>query len=94
MHFSEKHKLSSPNSPPTALKYPVTPPESQLDKMTPVDLTSYEARFKECVMASKKRSEWKFIPSSCIERVQMPASYFHKLDEALGCGKPDLRYLF
>ncbi|MCJ1399646.1 hypothetical protein MMC11_002848 [Xylographa trunciseda] len=60
--------------------------------MTPLNLTSYEARFKESVVASKERSEWKFKPLFSMERVQMPASYFHKLDEALGCGELDIRW--
>ena len=64
-----------------------------LEMLTPSDLTKYEARFKESVLANKERRERNFIPLRDVERVRMPASYFRKLDEALGCGEPDSRYI-
>jgi len=60
--------------------------------LTPSDLTVYEARLKESVLANKERREQKFIPLRNVERVHMPASYFRKLDEALGYDGFDLRY--
>ena len=79
-------------SPPIASNHPATPPESPLDMLTPSDLTIYEARLKESVLANKERREQKFIPLHSVERVQMPASYFRKLDEAIGYDGLDYRY--
>ncbi|MCJ1350373.1 MAG: hypothetical protein MMC33_000354 [Icmadophila ericetorum] len=59
--------------------------------LTPSDLTIYEARLKESVLANKERREQKLIPLRSVERVHMPASYFRKLDEALRCDGFDLR---
>ena len=60
--------------------------------LTPLDLTTYEARLKEYVLATKERRKQKFIPFNSVERVQMPASYFRKLDKAIGDDGLDLRY--
>lgn len=79
-------------SPPISSNYPSTPPESPLEMMTPSDLTKYEARLKESVLANKERREPKFIPLRNVERVQMPACYFRKLEEAIGDDGLDLQY--
>ncbi|KAK3171767.1 hypothetical protein OEA41_003851 [Lepraria neglecta] len=71
--------------------HPATPPKSPLEMLTPSDLTTYEARLKESILANKERREQKFIPFNSVERVQMPASYFRKLDEAIGYDGLDLR---
>ena len=60
--------------------------------LAPSDLTIYEARIKESVLANKERREQNFIPLRRVERIQMPASYIRKLDEALGYDGLDLRY--
>lgn len=60
--------------------------------LTPLDLSMYETRLKESVLANKERREQKFIPLRSVERVHMPASYFRKLDEALGNDGFDLQY--
>ncbi|KAL9135267.1 MAG: hypothetical protein Q9175_003535 [Cornicularia normoerica] len=77
-------------SPPISSNYPSTPPESPLEMMTPSDLTKYEARLKESVLANKERREPKFIPLRNVERVQMPACYFRKLEKAIGDDGLDL----
>ncbi|KAK3168982.1 hypothetical protein OEA41_005430 [Lepraria neglecta] len=60
--------------------------------LTPLDLTTYEARLKECVLATKEHRKQKFIPFNSVERVQMPASYFRKLDKAIGDDGLNLRW--
>ena len=60
--------------------------------LAPSDLRIYESRLKEGVLANKERKEQNFIPLRSVERVHMPASYFRKLDEALGYDGIDLRY--
>ena len=87
-----KHNLLPTTSPPILSNHPATPPESPLKMLTLLDLTIYEARLKESVLANKERREQKFIPLRSVERVHMPASYFRKLDEALGYDGFDLRY--
>jgi len=87
-----KQNVLSTASPPIASNHPATPPESPLEILMPSDLTRYEARFEESVLANKERRGWKFIPLHSVERVQMPASYFRKLDEVLGCNELDFRY--
>ena len=86
-----KLNILSTTNHPIASNHPATPPESPF-KTTPLDLTRYKARFEECVLANKERKEQKFIPLHYVERVQMPASYFQKLDETLGSGELDYRY--
>ena len=87
-----KHNLLPTTSPPVLSNHPATPPESSLKMLTPSNLTIYEARLKESVLANKERREQKFIPLRSVERVHMPASYFQKLDEALGYGELDFQY--
>ena len=87
-----KQNVLSTISPPIASNHPSTPPESPLEMLTPSDLTIYEARLKESVLANKERREQKFIPLHSVERVQMPASYFRKLDEAIAYDALDLQY--
>ena len=87
-----KQNVLPTTSPPIASNHPATPPESPLEILTPSDLTIYEARLKESILANKERREQKFIPFNSVERVQMPASYFRKLDEAIGYDGLDLRY--
>lgn len=77
---------------PIASNHPTTPPESPLEILMSSDLTIYEARLKESVLANKERREQNFIPSHSVERVQMAASCFRKLDEAIGHDGLDLRY--
>ncbi len=72
--------------------HPATPHQSPLQMLKPLDFTRYEAQLRECVVADKERRERKFIPLHCVERVQMPASYFLSLDKALGFGELDSRY--
>ena len=92
----EDAQRASPNilsaaSHPIASNHPATPPQSPF-KTTPLDLTRYEARFQECLLANKERREQKFMPLHYVERLRMPASYFTKLDEALGSAEVDHRY--
>ena len=87
-----KHNLLPTTSPPVLPNHPATPPESPLEMLTPSDLTLYEARLKESVLANKERREQKHIPLRNVERVHMPASYFRKLEEAIGDDALDLRY--
>ena len=87
-----KQNVLPTTSPPIASNYPATPPESPLKMLTPLDLTTYEARLKECVLATKEHRKQKFIPFNSVERVQMPASYFRKLDKAISDDGLDLRY--
>ena len=87
-----KHNLLPTTSPPVLSNHPATPPESPLKMLTPSNLTIYEARLKESVLANKECREQKFIPLRGVERVHMPASYFRKLDEALGYDGFDLQY--
>lgn len=60
--------------------------------MTPSDLTTYEAKLKESVLANKERRNQKFIPLRDVERVQMPASYFRKLEDAIRYDELDFQY--
>lgn len=92
VHLFRSKMSSSTTSPPIALNHLANPPESPLELLAPPDLSRYEARFEESVLATKERRERKFIPLHSAERVQMPASYFQKLDEVLGHGELDLRY--
>ena len=87
-----KQNALSTTSPPVASNHPATPPESPLEMVMSSDLTIYEARLKESVLANKERREQNFIPSHSVERVQMSASCFRKLDEAIGRDGLDLRY--
>lgn len=87
----KKHNLL-PTTSPRVLSHPATPPESPLEMLTPSDLTTYEAKLKESVLANKECRVQKFKPLRGVERVHMPASYFRKLDEAIGYDGLDLRY--
>lgn len=60
--------------------------------LTPSNLTLYEAKLKECVLANKQDRDPKFTPLCSVERVHMPASYFRMLEEVLGDAQDDLRY--
>ncbi|KAK3175170.1 hypothetical protein OEA41_002416 [Lepraria neglecta] len=85
-----KQNVLPTTSPPIVSNHPATPPKSPLEMLTPSDLTTYEARLKESILANKERRQEKFTPFNSVERVQMPASYFRKLDEAIGYD--DLRW--
>ena len=87
-----KQNVLPTTSPPIASNHPVTPPESPLEMLTPSDLIIYEARLKESVLANKEYRKQNFIPFNSVERVQMPESYFRKLDKAIGDDGLDLRY--
>ena len=87
-----KQNVLPTTGPPIASNHPATPPKSPLEMLTPSNLIIYEARLKESVLANKERRTQKFIPFNSVERVQMPASYFRKLDEAIGDDGLDLRY--
>ena len=79
-------------SPLIVSNHPATPPESPLEILMSPDLTIYEARLKESVLANKERREQNFLPSHSVERVQMSESCFRKLDEAIDHDGLDLRY--
>ncbi|KAK3169439.1 hypothetical protein OEA41_008822 [Lepraria neglecta] len=87
-----KQNVLPTTSPPIASNHLATPPESPLEMLTPSDLTIYEARLKESILANKERRKQKFIPFNSVERVQMPASYFRKLYKAIGDDGLDLRW--
>ena len=86
-----KQKVLPNTSPAIAPNHLATSAESPFKILAPSDLPIYEARLKECVLANKERRDPKFTPSRNVERIQMPASYFRNLEEAIGC-EPDLRY--
>ena len=87
-----KQNVLPTTSPPIASNHPATPPESPLEILTPSDLTIDEARLKEYVLATKERRKQNSTPFNSMERVQMPASYFRKLDKVFGDDGLDLRY--
>lgn len=74
--------------------HPATPPENPIKVFTPSDLTIYEARLKECVRANKERKEPNFRPLESVERFEMSATCFKKLEDALDYDGLDFQYAF
>ena len=87
-----KQNVSTTANPPIRPNYPATPPQSPLQQLTPSDLKTYEARFKECILAKKQRRKSKFIPLYDTERLQMSRTYFQKLYQVLDSGESDYWY--
>ena len=86
-----RQKVLPNTSPPIAPNHLATSPESPFKILAPSDLPIYEARLKECVLANKERRDPNFTPLRNVERIQMSASYFRNLEEAIGC-ELDFRY--
>jgi hypothetical protein len=70
----------------------VIPIESRFSLLKPLDLTRYEAKVRESVLAAKKRKAWEHTPSQYVERLQMSFSSFQKLYALVDCGEQDSRY--